>query len=139
MPARKQTPDILEDLLAPSASKGEHPAQDPGIPVSQDTVKPVHQKTSVPVSRDPGIPVKRRTSKKAPPPKQKIKATFYLSQEAADALEDGWHALRKLAPAGIRAQIGKSLIVEQVLLLALQELRAKGEDSPVARRVLQRG
>lgn len=67
-----------------------------------------------------------------------VKATFYLSQDAVDNLEDAWHNLRRTASGTDRGAITKSLIVRLALEIALEELRQKGTASQLLRRVSQR-
>jgi hypothetical protein len=63
-----------------------------------------------------------------------VKATYYLDAEVVEALEEGWMELRKLADKKDRGQISKSLIVEQALKLALDELKAQGVNSLLAKK-----
>jgi hypothetical protein len=112
MAPRKPTPDILSDLLGePSAS---HQAG-----------TPVHQPTRT--AADPNL--------RAPviPPVERLKATFYLDPTVLEQLEEAWHQLRKLTRGTDRGKVSKSLIVEVALALALQDLKAQGEASPLAR------
>jgi len=112
--ARKQTPDILGDLL------GGRPEQTP--PESQQDAKPGRQQAS------------NKASQKASKLDQdKTKATFYISQETLDSLEEGWLKLRKLAKPEARAQVSKSGIVETALDILLHDLEANGPDSQLAR------
>ena len=133
MPDRKKTPDILGDLLGASPSPGEEPAREPQEP----------EETSKTASQEAGKPAElaRRPSKKASKePEQpqtassseKVKATFYLSAETTEALEELQLRLRRLARPGDRGQISKSLIVEQAILLALEEIEARGAKSQIA-------
>jgi len=127
MADRKRTPDILNDLL------GGAPAPRP-----EDTSKPVSQPTSIPVSHQAGKPATRQARKPArqparvepSPEEEKLKATYYLSPEAMEALDEAWLRLRKMAKS--RAQISKSLIVEQAILLAADDLTRSGGKSQLA-------
>ena len=73
-----------------------------------------------------GKPVKR------PVTRPSVKATFYLSREVLFSLEEARLKLRDLARPEGRAKITKSLIVEVAIHLAIEELEASGEKSPLA-------
>jgi hypothetical protein len=66
-----------------------------------------------------------------------IKATFYLTQDTVNGLEDAWLRLRR-ASDGQRGAITKSLIVRLALEIALEEITAKGASSQLAKRLEQR-
>jgi hypothetical protein len=74
-----------------------------------------------------GKPVKR------PVTRPSVKATFYLSREVLFSLEEARLKLRELARPEGRAKITKSLIVEVAIHLAIEDLEASGEKSPLAR------
>jgi len=135
MADRKQTPDILGSLLGDTPKKPEdqntikteyHKA---GIPEYHKDSKPVRQPTSKPVSH-------KKAPDQAQAPGEKVKATFYIDSKAVEALEDGWIQLRKLAPKKVRGHISKSLIVELALQMALEDLKAKGSSSQIAKKSL---
>ncbi len=73
-----------------------------------------------------GKPVKR------PVTKPSVKATFYLSREVLFSLEEARLKLRELARPEGRPKITKSLIVEVAIHLAIEDLEASGEKSPLA-------
>ena len=138
MADRKKTPDILGSLLGDTSKTEYH---NTGIPEYQNTSKPELQPTIKPVSQSTSKPVRKPTSKPAgqkkaetKEPAKKVKATFYLDAEIVEALEEGWMELRKLADKKDRGQISKSLIVEQALKLALEDLEKRGAESSLARR-----
>jgi hypothetical protein len=121
-------PDLLGSLLSgkkqePSGIPVDHKA---GIPERQHTIKPVRQRKPA-VKKPPTPPVEE-------PSDLKIKATFYISTGAVEALEAGWIQLRSLAPKKSRGQISKSLIVELSLQEALQELKSKKDKSILAKK-----
>lgn len=125
---KKQMPDIMSGLLNGSAGRKTAPAE------------PAEQHTRKTASQEPGKPVEQLARKPARQPgtspvadEEKSKVTFYLSQAAIDALEDGWLQLRRLARE--RASVSKSSIVEQALLIALEELASKGDESELAKRM----
>jgi len=133
MADRKKTPDILNDLLGGAPAPK---AEDTGIPASQLTSKPVSQDTGKPARHPARKPARQSTSTKAeqPSPEEpRLKATYYLSPEAMEALDEAWLKLRKMAKT--RSQISKSLIVEQAILLAAEDLTAKGGQSQLAGKV----
>jgi hypothetical protein len=139
MANRKQTPDILGNLLG-----GSEPAKKPA---DQSTIKPVDHNTGIPVNHKAIIPADQHTIKPAkkradpkPAPKkteapgEKIKATFYISSDISDRLEEGWIQLRGLTPKDQRGDISKSLIVEKALQEVLTDLEKRGKDSLLAKK-----
>lgn len=125
---RKETPDVLGEILgevAPGPEEklaGQAPAAATSKTARQHTGKTARKQASKP----PALP--------APAAEEpKLKATFYLSPSALDALEEGWLQLRRLAVLDDRGRVSKSLIVEMSLLAALQELRDKDKESSLAR------
>ena len=138
MADRKKTPDILGSLLGDTSKTEYH---NTGIPEYHKDSKPELQSTSKPVRKSTGKTVSKPTSKpvsqkKAEPqePAEKIKATYYLDAEVVEALEEGWMELRRLADKKDRGQISKSLIVELSLKMALDELKAQGVNSLLAKK-----
>ena len=69
---------------------------------------------------------------KKPVIRPSIKATFYLTREVLFSLEEARLKLRDLARPGGKAKITKSLIVEVAIQLAIEDLEASGEKSPLA-------
>ena len=69
---------------------------------------------------------------KKPDSRPSVKATFYLTKEVLDYLEEARLKLREMARPEGRAKITKSLIVEVAIQLAIEELEASGEKSPLA-------
>ena len=131
MADRKKTPDILGSLLGDTIKPEYH---NTGIPEYHNDSKPVRKSTGKTVSKPTSKPV---SQKKAEPqePAEKVKATYYLDTEVVEALEEGWMELRKLADKKDRGQISKSLIVELALQMALEDLRKKGSDSLLAKKL----
>lgn len=140
MADRKSTPDVLGSLLGGDT-------EPPKKPADQNTIKTEYHNTGTPEYHKDGKPVKQPTSKparqkKKPAPikeeeasEDKIKATYYISTEIAEALEDGWIQLRRISPKDSRGQVSKSLIVELALQEALDELKSKGKDSRLGKKV----
>ena len=138
MADRKKTPDILGSLLGDTIKTEYH---NTGIPEYHKDSKPELQPTSKPVRKSTGKTVSKPASKpvsqKKPEPQEpaeKVKATYYLDAEVVEALEEGWMELRKLADKKDRGQISKSLIVELSLKMALDELKAQGVNSLLAKK-----
>lgn len=143
MADRKTTPDILGSLLGGETE----PPEKQEKPVDQNTIKPEYHNTGMPEYHKDSKPVKQptrrpaRQQKKPAPIKEeeasedKIKATYYISTEIAEALEDGWIQLRRISPKDSRGQVSKSLIVELALQEALDELKSKGRDSRLGKKV----
>lgn len=67
-----------------------------------------------------------------------IKATFYLTQETVDGLEEAWLRLRRASDSAQRGAITKSLIVRLALEIALDEMSSKGASSQLLKRIEQR-
>ena len=59
--------------------------------------------------------VAKKSAAPAKPEQEQVKATFYLSKQAIDAIEDLYYHLRKENP-GYRTKISKSLIVQNAIL-----------------------
>ena len=131
MADRKKTPDILGSLLGDTSKPEYH---NTGIPEYHNDSEPELQPTSKPVSKPTSKPVSQKKAL-AEEPAEKVKATFYLDSKAVESLEDGWMELRKLADKKGRGRISKSLIVELALQMALEDLRKKGSDSLLAKKL----
>ena len=76
--------------------------------------------------------VPTRNPVKKPDSRPSVKATFYLTKEVLDSLEEARLKLREMARPEGRAKITKSLIVEVAIQLAIEDLEASGEKSPLA-------
>ncbi len=134
----KKTPDILGDLLGGEVIPEKKPAEqasttpeyhNTGMPVSQSAIKPARKKKE-PAAAEAPAPAKEQEEA----PGEKAKATFYISSEVIEALEDGWIRLRKLTPKERRGQVSKSLIVELAIQMALEDLESKGVKSLLAKK-----
>lgn len=104
---RKKTPDILGAVLDKKKTSK---------PVRQKTIKTVNHNT---IKSD-----------------NKVKATYYLSQKAVDALEDAQYQLRKMAGES-RSKVSKSIIVELAIQMALEDVEAKGNKSRLLKDILR--
>lgn len=131
MADRKKTPDILGSLLGDTSKPEYH---NTGIPEYHNDSKPELQPTIKTVRKPTSKPVSQKKAQ-AEEPAEKVKATFYLDSKAVESLEDGWMELRKLADKKGRGRISKSLIVELALQMALEDLRKKGSDSLLAKKL----
>lgn len=130
MADRKVTPSVLDELLGGAPAPE---AQDTSIPVRQYTSKPVRHPAGKPARQSTSKPVGQPASKTAT--EEKPKATYYLSPEAIESLDEAWLTLRKMARPRDRAHISKSWIVEQAILLAVEELRESGAESRLASQI----
>lgn len=135
MDKRKETPDILGALLG-----GESSETSPG-PAGQEAVKPAEIQASKPARRQASKLRKVTESSKTEEPEEelagKVKATYYLSLDTLDRLEDGWLKLRRMADREQRTSISKSLILDLALQIALDGLEQKGSGSELAGRILK--
>jgi hypothetical protein len=131
MDKRRETPDILGDLLGGEPSSG---------PASQETVKPAERPAVKPARRQASKTARPKASRPAEEPEPeagKVKATYYLGLETLDGLEEGWLQLRRLTGREQRTSISKSLILETALQIALEELEQAGRESKLASRILK--
>ena len=103
---RKPMPDIISNLLQ---------SKPDSKPVEQYTSTPVSQYAGIPVKRHTSKPVKKHTSKPAEKQAKPIKATFYLSPGAIEALEQLWMNRRQEAAPQQRGRISKSHLVEEAI------------------------
>ncbi len=133
MADRKKTPDIMVDLLGGSppqpAIKPEY--HNAGIPADQPTIKP-EKKRSAPQARS--APEEKTPALAT---REKVKATFYISADIVDRLEEGWSELRRISPKEARGDISKSFIVETCLQEALEGLARSGRTSLLAKKAGQ--
>lgn len=133
-------PDLLGSLLAgkKQAPAPEQAGQPTSIPASQQDGIPEGQPDKTPAkkpARSRKKPAPRRQKPTPEPSGEKIKATFYLAEEAVDSLEEAWIQLRKMAPKDKRGQVSKSMIIELALQMAIEELESKGERSQIAKKL----
>ena len=110
MVKRKETPDILRDLL------GEEPSNLPQKPAKKQDAKPAKQQ---------------------PEQEEKVKATYYLTLDMLDRLENAWLTLRRMADRKQRTSISKSQIIEIALQIALEGLEQSGSESELAHRIIE--
>ena len=91
-----------------------------------DILGAVLDKTSKPVQQNAIKTVNHNTIKSD----NKVKATYYLSEKAVDALEDTQYQLRKMAGEN-RARVSKSFIVELAIQMALEDVEKNGNKSRI--------
>jgi hypothetical protein len=91
--------------------------QQTGIPVEQDTSKLANRFTGKPDDHPTSQPSQRLDEK----PAELVKATFYLTPEAIDDLDDFWFQLRRKTRRRLR--VSKSQIVSHVLEKAIRNLK----------------
>ena len=116
--AQQKTPDVLGEVLSKPA------------PLES-------QVSGIPEKPQDSIPVRQENGKTDYQPNtEKVKATFYLSHEAVDALDEAWYRLRRLSKRD-KGRVSKSAIVDIAVHMALGELEAKGSESHLARKMLK--
>jgi hypothetical protein len=126
--SRKTTPDVLGNLLGEDEETTK--SQD-DMTANQQTSKTVNRQDSKPSKQQAGKPSKQFSAMLAS--EEKKKSTLYFAPETVYALDEAKLQLRRmLEPDNLKA-ISKSSIAEAALLLALQDLAKKGEDSAIAR------
>jgi hypothetical protein len=99
-------------------------------PTGQQADKPSKQRDSV-TAKQP----KSRIGKYAADP-DKVKVTFYLGDETADSLDLEWPKLKQQAGSRKRL-VTKSLIVEAALHIVLDDWKANGDESALAKILAQ--
>lgn len=129
MADRRETPDILGAVLGGDAPK------DAGKPASQHDSTPARRQASKTMKPKASKPVGQKTSTPAEPEAKPTKATFYLSGETLEAMEDALYQLRKLAGQD-RSRVTKSALVEAALEAALSDLERKGATSQLASKLV---
>ena len=113
MVARKQTPDLLSDVIGQTTIKKSPPQKtrprkarkQASIPVKQQTSKPVHQHNDTVAL-----------------PQKPMKATFYLSLGSIQALEDIYYHLRKQSSPDLRTKVSKSSIIDNLIQDRIKQL-----------------
>ena len=133
---RRKTPDLMDNLL----SGKKPPAGAPPKPIRQDTGIPVKQQTEPPVAEAKPAPTRETRSKPAlklayaKEEEEKVKVTFYVSEELQYNLDSAQLQLRRAAPSHVKKQqLSKSAIVEAALVLIIDDLEKEGEGSVLAR------
>lgn len=150
MAKRQATPDILSDVLSsetmPATSTDQSSAKDDvnaEAPArKKKPARPAEKKAEAASPPAGKAKVTRQPSKRSATPssadasEEKHKATFYLPQSALDELEEVWLRLRRLT-RGSKGSVSKSGIVEVALQAALEDFAAEGEDSTLAKALLE--
>lgn len=119
MADRKQTPDIMSEMLTGAPAKKTE---------SQHTSKTAKRQDGKAAKKKAGKPSAKKEKKPAPPlEEEKIKATFYLSPGGIDALESTWMKLRSQAGSE-RGRVSKSALVEVALERLQKDMKKEAED-----------
>lgn len=135
MVARRETPDILSDVLGTKPlNASDVKSAKTAKPENHNTGKTEHHNTSTPELRNTVSPAEHRVIDESPVPANevdadKVKVTFYISSDAVESLETAWLSLRKLAKKGTGRSASKSKIVEAAIRMAAQDVADKGERS----------
>lgn len=131
MSSRKPIPDIMGDLMSGGTAVIE------AKPVSKPELK---QSSNKDIEKESGKAIKLHKNKeicqagvKEIVEEMKEKATFNLSLSTLEALEDAWIKLKRQLKGEQR--ITKTLIVERAIEMALDELKTKGKESEIVRRL----
>lgn len=133
---RRKTPDLMDDLLSgkkpPTVAPPKPVRQDAGIPVKQQTEPPVAEAKPAPIRETRSKPALKLTYAKEE--EEKVKVTFYVSEELQYNLDAAQLQLRRAAPSHVKKQqLSKSAIVEAALVLIIDDLEKEGEGSVLAR------
>jgi len=131
MAKRQPLPDVLGDLLAEKslpkrAPEYESEHHNTSITEQHKSGDTEHQHGSVTASHTSQQQDQDSTSSAKDSEVGKTKATFYLSREITQALEDTWLHLRRHAAKGRPAS--KSVLVEAALRMTLPKFIEKGVD-----------
>lgn len=120
MVARRETPDILSDVLGnkPLPQITSTKLSKLSTPEHHDSVKSANQQLTVPAFK-PSVDEDN----------DKVKVTFYISSDAVESLENAWLSLRKMAKQKTGRNTSKSKIVEAAIRIAAQDVVDKGERS----------
>ena len=133
--ARKSTPDIMSSLMGSDYSQQEDNLQEDNIQEDHpQEIKQANNKAVKPVSNTArkaamqSAVIQEGGNYQAPT----TKATFNLSNETLDILEEVWFSLRKRLRS---KRITKTAIVEAAIELALAEYEAKGEKAKLFKKL----
>lgn len=66
----------------------------------------------------------------------KVRMTYYLSQDIIDTLDESWYRLRRKTLQKDRDKISKSVMVEVAVRMALEDLEKEGPSSAFLRAIL---
>lgn len=149
MGKRRSTPKLMNDLLSGKKNESAAPRPKPVIAspeVNQNTSNTESQNTSIqeieaPTSNLTQVPANPQSTPKTPVPslsaaeseEEKVKVTFYVSQDIQYELDYARLQLLRLAPRNInKRQVSKSAIVEAALKIAIANLEQQGDNSALA-------
>lgn len=126
MVARKETPDILSDVLGSKPLNAAPKSISTSKPEHLNTGKSEHHNASkIATQTKPHVSLEPLTNEEV----DKVKVTFYISSDAVQSLEDAWLSLRKLSKQRTKRGTSKSKIVEAAIRMAAQDVADKGEQS----------
>lgn len=133
---RKQTPDVLGSLLeeeseAPASKDAKSPKQQSSKSSKQQSGKTSKQQSGKPPEQQNAKALERFDDILSAD--EKTRSTLYFASETTYALDEAKLRLRRMLKPENLKSISKSSIAEAALLLALQDLDERGEDSDIAR------
>ncbi len=152
MAERKKTPDILADLLGTSLNAGNLPVDmepDGDLTAKQQNIKTESQKNSESSKQKTGKTVRHLVStleqeeageeQTSRDTENKIKVTFYLSEDTVDLFEDAQLTLRRLGRSQgsttSKSATSKSALLEEALKLICSDIQSNGLNSQLARKM----
>lgn len=130
---RKNTPDIMGDVMAPEESNKEIRQEDKILAAKKDysSSETFVENKEIKTFENKEI---RSTSNKKTNNGSKEKATFNLSLSTLEALEDAWILLRRQLKG--QQKITKTLIVETAIKAALDDLHTRGLKGDIHKRLI---
>lgn len=132
MSNRRKTPGLMNDLLS---GKKSPPAKEEPETARQNTSLPAKQQPSVASSKPQKTPSETPSLSLSTSIKEedKVKVTFYVTEDIQYDLDVAQLKLRRLAPKHIgKQQLSKSALVEAALRITIDNLEANGENSVLA-------
>jgi len=125
---RKETPDILGDVLDPDETEGSSSTEN-----TDDTDKQQgREEENDSVGKEGGVD---QASGTEDTPKRK--ATYYLREDTLSKLEEVWFQLRQRADEGQKRKVSKSAIVEAAIEDAIEELKSDEGGDAILQRLLE--
>lgn len=157
MKVRKATPNIMEELLNVKVSSSSDSISKTSIPEQNNSSIPEQNNTIVSEKHNTGIQAYQYTilpeypstgslindltlSKPSEEAKSsednKTKATYYISQQLIEDIDQAWFDLRKLLKPTDRGKLSKSLLVELAVKVAVEDFRKNGKNSILLQQIL---
>jgi len=129
---RKGTPDILGDLMAgATVEKDNKTFEEASQPASPQVDNEINKSRSKPVDSL----TTRQADKSTTQEGRQEKATFKLSASTLEQLDDAWIYLRRKFRD--RTKATKNAIVEIAILMALDDLNSKDEQSKLFKNLMK--